>query len=111
MEDDSALEHMGHLENIAKWIFAKFGPDGSISNEAVVLAVVMIWVAAVASAIVDNIPFCAAMLPIIHNLGVMSEDPVTGIAAVNVVPLYWALAMGCGFGSGSIFIISGFFFF
>ncbi len=28
-----ALEHMGHLENIAKWIFAKFGPDGSISPQ------------------------------------------------------------------------------
>ena len=96
-----ALEHMGHLENIAKWIFAKFGPDGSISNEAVILAVVMIWVAAVASAVVDNIPFCAAMLPIIHNLGEMSIDPETGMAAVNVVPLYWALAMGCGFGGNA----------
>ena len=96
-----ALEHMGHLENIAKWIFAKFGPDGSISNEAVVLAIVMIWVAAVASAVVDNIPFCAAMLPIIHNLGEMSIDPETGMAAVNVVPLYWALAMGCGFGGNA----------
>ena len=96
-----ALEHMGHLENIAKWIFAKFGPDGSISSEAVVLAIAMIWVAAVASAIVDNIPFCAAMLPIIHNLGEMSIDPETGMAAVNVIPLYWALAMGCGFGGNA----------
>ena len=88
------LEHMGHLESIANWIFGKFGPDGSISNAPVVLAVVMIWVAAVASAIVDNIPFCAAMLPVIQKLGELSEE-------VNVIPLYWALAMGCGFGGNA----------
>jgi Na+/H+ antiporter NhaD/arsenite permease-like protein len=88
------LEHMGHLESIANWIFGKFGPDGSISKEPVVLAVVMIWVAAVASAIVDNIPFCAAMLPVIQKLGELSEE-------VNVIPLYWALAMGCGFGGNA----------
>ena len=96
-----ALEHMGHLDAVAEWIFARFGPDGSITSDPVVLAIVMIWVAAVSSAIVDNIPFCAAMLPIIHNLGEMSIDPETGIAAVNVVPLYWALAMGCGFGGNA----------
>ena len=41
------------------------------------------------------------MLPIIHNLGEMSIDPETGMAAVNVIPLYWALAMGCGFGGNA----------
>jgi Na+/H+ antiporter NhaD/arsenite permease-like protein len=88
------LEHVGHLESVASWIFGNFGPDGSISNNPMILAVVMIWVAAIASAIVDNIPFCAAMLPIIHKLGELSED-------VNVIPLYWALAMGCGFGGNA----------
>ena len=88
------LEHMGHLESVANWIFSNFGPGGSISSDPMVLAVVMIWVAAISSAIVDNIPFCAAMLPIIQKLGELSEE-------VNVIPLYWALAIGCGFGGNA----------
>ena len=95
------LEAMGYLEAIANLIFDNFGPDGSISQNEVVLVIVLIWVSAIASAIVDNIPFCAAMLPVIEQLGTLSEDPVTGIAAVNVIPLYWALAIGCGFGGNA----------
>ena len=95
------LEAMGYLEAIANLIFDNFGPDGSISQNEIVLVIVLIWVSAIASAIVDNIPFCAAMLPVIEQLGTLSEDPVTGIAAVNVIPLYWALAIGCGFGGNA----------
>jgi len=46
-------------------------------------------VAAVSSAIVDNIPFTIAMIPIIQHL------ETEGVA---VMPLWWALAMGVGFG-------------
>lgn len=88
------LKYMGHLEAVANSIFYYFGPDGKISSEAVMLAIVLIWVSAFASAIVDNIPFCAAMLPVINELGKLSEE-------VNVVPLYWALAIGCGFGGNA----------
>ena len=95
------LEAMGYLEAIANLIFDNFGPDGNISQDEVALVIVLIWVSAIASAIVDNIPFCAAMLPVIEQLGTLSEDPVTGIAAVNVIPLYWALAIGCGFGGNA----------
>lgn len=95
------LEAMGYLEAIANLIFDNFGPDGSISQNEVVLVIVLIWVSAIASAIVDNIPFCAAMLPVIEQLGTLSIDPETGIAAVNVIPLYWALAIGCGFGGNA----------
>jgi len=95
------LEAMGHLESIANWIFNNFGPEGAISQDEVVLVIVLIWVSAISSAIVDNIPFCAAMLPVINQLGELSVDPVTGISAVNVIPLYWALAIGCGFGGNA----------
>jgi len=95
------LEAMGYLEAIANMIFDNFGPSGSISQNEVVLVIVLIWVSAIASAVVDNIPFCAAMLPVIEQLGTLSIDPETGIAAVNVIPLYWALAIGCGFGGNA----------
>ncbi len=83
------LEHMGHLEAIANWIFDNF------ADNPVMLAVVVIWVSAISSAIVDNIPFCAAMIPIIHRLGELSEGDI------NTAPLFWALAMGCGFGGNA----------
>jgi len=95
------LEAMGYLEAVANWMFNNFGPDGTISQDEVILVIVLIWVSAIASAIVDNIPFCAAMLPVIDQLGQLSVDPITGIAAVNVIPLYWALAIGCGFGGNA----------
>jgi len=95
------LEAMGYLEAVAYWMFENFGPGGKISSNEVVLVIVVIWVSAIASAVVDNIPFCAAMLPVIQEIGRLSEDPITGIAAVNIIPLYWALAIGCGFGGNA----------
>lgn len=95
------LEAMGYLEAIANMIFDGFGPDGTIHNSPVVLVIVLIWVSAIASAIVDNIPFCAAMLPVILEIGELSKDPVTGVAEVDIIPLYWALAIGCGFGGNA----------
>ena len=95
------LESMGYLEAIANMIFDNFGPDGDIHNSPVVLVIVLIWISAIASAIVDNIPFCAAMLPVIEEIGKLSEDPITGIAEVEIIPLYWALAIGCGFGGNA----------
>lgn len=49
----------------------------------------LFWVAAISSAIVDNIPFTIAMIPIIQHLETQG---------VGVMPLWWALAMGVGFG-------------
>ena len=95
------LEAMGYLEAIANLIFDGFGPDGSVHNSPVVLVIVLIWVSAIASAIVDNIPFCAAMLPVILEIGELSKDPITGVAEVDIIPLYWALAIGCGFGGNA----------
>ncbi|MFQ5946247.1 MAG: ArsB/NhaD family transporter, partial [Anaerolineae bacterium] len=62
---------------------------GLATQDLLITGVVLIWVAAIASAIVDNIPFTIAMIPLIQELG------VTGI---NVTPLWWALALGAGFG-------------
>jgi len=86
---------MGYLEAVAYMIFDNFGPDGNIHNDPVVLVIVLIWISAIASAIVDNIPFCAAMLPVIEEIGRLSDG------AVEIIPLYWALAIGCGFGGNA----------
>ena len=55
-------------------------------------ALAILWVSALMSAVVDNIPFTIAMLPVIKGLG--SQGIVTG-------PLWWALALGVGFGGNA----------
>jgi Na+/H+ antiporter NhaD/arsenite permease-like protein len=50
---------------------------------------ILMWVAAILSAVVDNIPFTVTMIPII--LGLESSG-------VNIAPLWWALALGVGLG-------------
>ena len=54
-----------------------------------ITALMLMWVAAILSAIVDNIPFTVAMIPVI--LGLEAQN-------VNVMPLWWALAIGVGLG-------------
>jgi len=89
------LEAMGYLEAIANMIFNNFGPNGRISQNEIILVIALIWISAIASAIVDNIPFCAAMLPVIEKIGDLSNGEV------EIIPLYWALAIGCGFGGNA----------
>jgi len=51
--------------------------------------IVLMWVAAFMSAAIDNIPFTAAMIPIL--LGMEADG-------VIITPLWWALAIGVGMG-------------
>ncbi len=51
-------------------------------------SILLIWFSAIASGIVDNIPYTATMIPIVKSLGqVMSADP-----------LWWSLALGACLG-------------
>ena len=81
-----SIEAMGYLTALGEWIY-----EVSKGNE-LWLAIMVLWVAAFASAIVDNIPFTAAMIPTLKSLAQYG---------VNVHPLMWALAMGAGFGGNA----------
>ncbi|MDK2920655.1 MAG: hypothetical protein PWR24_212, partial [Desulfonauticus sp.] len=71
------------------------------------LSMVMVWFSAIASAIVDNIPFVATMNPLliemvhkVYNL----TDPATmaHIQHGAMMPVWWSLALGaCLGGNGS----------
>ncbi|DAC66816.1 TPA: ArsB/NhaD family transporter [Candidatus Thalassarchaeaceae archaeon] len=87
-----AVGDVGYLEKLANWIFENFGSD------EVLLAVAIIWVSAFASALIDNIPFTAAMIPVIVSITEASEATGNPISAA---PLFWALAMGAGFGGNA----------
>jgi Na+/H+ antiporter NhaD/arsenite permease-like protein len=67
------------------------------SGDMTVMSLTILWVSAVASAVVDNIPFVATMIPVIKSMA-----PTFG-GAENLMPLWWSLALGaCLGGNGSL---------
>ncbi|NMB90419.1 MAG: ArsB/NhaD family transporter [Chloroflexi bacterium] len=61
----------------------------------VLQGVALLWIVALFSAIVDNVPITIAMVPIIHGLSQMGVD---------TAHLWWALAFGAGFGGNGTMI-------
>ena len=55
----------------------------------------VLWLSAIASAFVDNIPFVATMIPLLQTMGQLSNLPME--------PTWWALALGaCLGGNGTL---------
>jgi len=77
------VENSHFLEYIGSFI------QPFVESDLLVASIVLMWVAAVLSALIDNIPFTAAMVPII--LGFEAQG-------INVTPLWWSLAIGVGMG-------------
>ncbi len=58
-------------------------------------AMLILWLSAIASAFVDNIPFVATMIPLIKDMG--------ALGVTNLEPLWWSLALGaCLGGNGTL---------
>ena len=83
----SGLEETEILDMIAKFIEKISG-----GNVKTMIAIIL-WVSAIASAFVDNIPFAATMVPVIKNLAVTSGLPISTLA--------WALAIGTDIGGSA----------
>lgn len=69
--------------------------------------IAVLWGSAILSAIVDNIPYVAAMNPLIVDLARSLHPDVTDYATLvhqpDILPLWWALALGaCLGGNGTI---------
>ena len=86
----AGAEETGLIQVIADWV-------KDMSRGSLVVAILMIlWVSAIASAIIDNIPFTATMLPIVAYLTTEIPGAQEGI-------LWWALALGaCLGGNGTM---------
>jgi Na+/H+ antiporter NhaD/arsenite permease-like protein len=83
------LENAGVLHYLAQAIL-------SIGNlPPVILGVSLLWIVALLSAIVDNIPITIAIIPVILELETMG---------IPVAPLWWALAFGAGLGGNGTII-------
>ena len=85
------LAELGLLRTIAGMIADTIATVDDSSRLAVAI-LMMIWLNACASAILDNIPFTATMVPIIIQL---SENPDLGL---DIRPLAWSLALGACIG-------------
>ena len=66
-----------------------------VQSDLMLASIILMWVSAVLSAAIDNIPFTAAMIPII--LGLETQG-------INVSPLWWSLAIGVGMGGNGTHI-------
>ncbi len=85
-----ALEYVGVIETIARAALELTG--GAMLQTGLLV----LWLSAIASAFVDNIPFTATMIPLIKDMGTLG-----GIT--NLDPLWWSLSLGaCLGGNGTI---------
>lgn len=81
------LEKTGVLEVIAG------GIQALSAGKYAWMVVIIIWISAIASAFVDNIPFAATMIPIIRSLSASAGLPL-GVLA-------WSLSMGTDIGGNA----------
>jgi Na+/H+ antiporter NhaD/arsenite permease-like protein len=96
-----SLQEMGVINYIGQYVMAAieyFGSnegDGQTVRLAAAILIVL-WVSAVASAFIDNIPYTATMIPIVLQIADELGDYLLG-------PLIWALAFGaCLGGNGTL---------
>ncbi|OOZ12324.1 hypothetical protein BOW35_12600 [Solemya velum gill symbiont] len=85
------VETTGLLNVMANQVMSLAGGDRSVT------AILILWVSAIASSIVDNIPFVATMIPLIKNMAASFGG------GDELLPLWWSLSLGsCLGGNGSL---------
>lgn len=83
------IESTGVISALANGVIELSGGNLFVTTLAI------LWVSAIASAFIDNIPFVATMIPLIMQMGQMSD--------LDIGPLWWALSLGaCLGGNGTI---------
>ena len=82
------LDATGTLDTIAQTMI-------KMSDRPVVLGIVIIWVVAFLSSLVDNVPVTIAMIPVLRGLNQ---------AGVEIEALWWALVFGAVFGGAATVI-------
>jgi Na+/H+ antiporter NhaD/arsenite permease-like protein len=91
----AGVEQAGLLKLMAEWTLSFTGGDFAVTT------MVVLWVSAVLSAVVDNIPFVATMIPMIKDM--LPAFQAAGIPPHQLEGLWWALAAGaCLGGNGSL---------
>jgi len=85
----AGIEKVGVLEMLSDWVLRL--TEGSMP--ATTMA--MLWGSGIFSSFIDNIPFVATMIPLVHELG---------NSGLDTQPLWWALALGADMGGNGTLI-------
>ena len=87
----AGVEHAGLLNILGEYLMEFTGGDPMLA------AFSTMWLSAIVSAAVDNIPFVATMIPLVESM----EAGLGGADALE--PVWWSLALGaCLGGNGSL---------
>ncbi|KUO70532.1 MAG: hypothetical protein APF81_23495 [Desulfosporosinus sp. BRH_c37] len=86
------LIETGIIDSMAQWAMTATAGNRTLTG------MLILWFSAIASAFVDNIPFVATMIPLIHTMGTLG-----GISPTGLEPFFWALSLGaCLGGNGTL---------
>lgn len=84
------LEATGVMKFLAEEVIGLTGGDLKMT------VFLVLWLSAIASAFVDNIPFVATMIPMLQEMGQLTGMPMEAV--------WWALALGACFGGNGTMI-------
>ncbi len=83
-----AIVEVGIIDQLAQSALNLTGGNLALTS------MLLIWLSAVASGIVDNIPYTATMIPLVQNLG----------QSMPIEPLWWSLALGADLGGNATLV-------
>jgi Na+/H+ antiporter NhaD/arsenite permease-like protein len=88
--------HGVEVAGVLKWLADRMleATGGDLAKTALAI----LWVSAILSAIVDNIPFVATMIPLIKSMAPAFGGPE------GLLPLWWSLSLGACFGGNGTLI-------
>lgn len=84
-----SLEQVGVINAIANGLISITG------GNLLITGILIIWLSAIISAFLNNVPFIATLIPLIQTMGVKAN--------MDVTPLWWAISLGaCLGGNGTL---------
>ena len=84
-----AVVHVGIIDSLADALIRLTGGDPTVTTLG------LLWLSGIASAIIDNIPYTATMIPVVERLGA---------SGLPIEPLWWSLALGACLGGNSTIV-------
>jgi Na+/H+ antiporter NhaD/arsenite permease-like protein len=84
-----AVVHVGIVDAFADGLLELTGGDATVTTLS------LIWMSGIGSAIIDNIPYTATMIPVVKELGA---------SGMPIDPLWWSLALGACLGGNATIV-------
>jgi len=84
-----AVVHVGIIDALAAALIDLTGGDPTVTT------IGLLWLSGIASAIIDNIPYTATMIPVVQQMGA---------SGIPIEPLWWSLALGACLGGNATIV-------